>query len=84
MPTETRFARRADWIWRARGLSQPGFANTAPPAEGEANRFVYFRRVFELAEVPASAPVWASADGRYELYVNGRRVDRGPARSNPT
>ncbi len=83
MQTETRFDRRADWIWRARGLSQPGFANTAPPAEGEANRFVYFRRVFDLAEVPAAALVWASADGRYQLFVNGHRVGRGPARSNP-
>ena len=83
MQTDTRFARRADWIWRARGLSQPGFANTAPPAEGEANRFVYFRRTFDLAEVPAAAQVWASADGRYQLFVNGHRVGRGPARSNP-
>jgi hypothetical protein len=83
MQTDTRFARRADWVWRARGLSQPGFANTAPPAEGEANRFVYFRRTFDLAEFPAAAQVWASADGRYQLFVNGQRVGRGPARSNP-
>ena len=64
MPTRNTFARRADWIWRARGLSKLAFANTAPPAADEANRFVYFRRVFDLAATPARAEVFASADGR--------------------
>ena len=39
----------------------------------------YFRKVFDLASVPGEFIVHGSADNRYELYVNGRRVTLGPA-----
>jgi alpha-L-rhamnosidase len=42
-----------------------------------------FRRTFELAEVPPTAPARLTADSRYVLWVNGQEVGRGPARSQP-
>ena len=74
---------RARWIWSAgpRIRTSGGFANSLDP-EG-FDRFVLFRRTFELADVPSSAPVRVTADSRYVLYVNGREVSRGPVRSNP-
>ena len=42
-----------------------------------------FRRVFEVEEVPAQAPLRLSADSRYVLWVNGAEVGRGPIRSQP-
>jgi alpha-L-rhamnosidase len=41
-----------------------------------------FRRTFELASAPARFVVHASADQRYELFVNGERVANGPARGD--
>ena len=45
------------------------------------NLYVYFRRVIELATSPRRAMVRVSADARYTLFVNGRRIHFGPARS---
>jgi alpha-L-rhamnosidase len=42
-----------------------------------------FRRTFEVSEVPGEAPARLTADSRYVLWVNGREVGRGPARSQP-
>jgi len=42
-----------------------------------------FRRVIDLQDVPARAPLRVSADSRYVLWVNGREVGRGPIRSQP-
>ncbi|MEX2246579.1 MAG: family 78 glycoside hydrolase catalytic domain [Dehalococcoidia bacterium] len=70
--------RRGEWIWRDRGVP---FGNV--DAALDQNAYVDFRRTFELAAVPPSAPVRASADGRYLLYVNGVFIGRGPARCEP-
>ena len=40
---------------------------------------LHFRRVFDHAKVPASLPVTVTADNRYILFVNGRRVASGPS-----
>ncbi len=40
----------------------------------------HFRRVLDLTTVPAHVVVHVSADNRYLLHVNGRRVGVGPAR----
>ncbi len=77
------FERRADWVWRQRELGSLPFGTSTPRTAEEANRYVYFRKTFELGELPTQAPVFASADGRYQLYVNGRLVGRGPARCSP-
>lgn len=44
------------------------------------NCFALFRRVFDLASVPAHAPLFITADQSYRLYVNGHFIARGPAR----
>jgi len=50
--------------------------------EPEAYGVDHFRRTFELAAVPVSFPVQVTAENRYELFVNGRRVAAGPARGS--
>ncbi|MCA9925104.1 MAG: family 78 glycoside hydrolase catalytic domain [Anaerolineales bacterium] len=77
------FARRAEWIWRQRGLAPAPFGTANPRLAAEANRYIYFRRSFTIAAGVAAAQVSVSADGRYQLFVNGRFVGRGPARCNP-
>ena len=55
-------------------------------APADASLFDYgvyhFRKTFELEKPPASFVVHASADNRYELFVNGTRVALGPARGD--
>jgi len=43
-----------------------------------------FRRSIELSAVPASLPVYISADNRYKLFVNDSLVSLGPARGDVT
>jgi alpha-L-rhamnosidase len=62
-------------MWTARWIRVPG----APPTEYGV---YHFRRTFELAAKPATFVVHASADNRYQLFVNGRRVAWGPARGD--
>lgn len=73
-----KYNRRAEWVWRPRTL-EPG-ATMEAKARAEANRYVYFRKGFELDGLVARATVDVSADGRYQLFVNGQRIGRGPAR----
>lgn len=40
---------------------------------------LHFRRVLTLDSKPAALPVTVTADNRYILYVNGRRVAAGPS-----
>ena len=42
----------------------------------------HFRRRLKLAARPGRFVVHVSADNRYLLHVNGRRVGAGPARSS--
>ncbi|MGO9602715.1 MAG: alpha-L-rhamnosidase C-terminal domain-containing protein [Candidatus Binataceae bacterium] len=74
----------ARWIWTAdpRPRSAQIFADAIPSRE-TWNRFCYLRKTIDLTVVPASVPARATADSRFILYVNGREVSRGPARSNP-
>ncbi len=60
----------ARWIW-------------LPGERTLANTFVLFRREIELATAPVSARGFVSADSRYRLFVNGRRVQWGPAPCDP-
>lgn len=59
------------WCWTARQLPRPW------------NTYACFRKVVELPGTPGVARVRVSADARYTLYVNGRRVHHGPARCHP-
>lgn len=47
----------------------------------ERNAYVYFRRSFHLPSNPQVASLCVAAVGKYKLFVNGRYVGRGPARS---
>jgi hypothetical protein len=60
----------ARWIW-------------LPCERTLANTFVLFRREIEIAGPLASARGFVSADSRYRLFVNGRRVQFGPAPCDP-
>jgi hypothetical protein len=42
----------------------------------------YFRKNIDIKEKPLSFNVHVSADNRYKLYVNGKIVSMGPARSD--
>lgn len=61
---------QAKWIWPA---------TTAVPAH--PNQFVQFRKNFTLKNVPQHARLAVFADSRYQIYVNGMLVGRGPARA---
>jgi hypothetical protein len=53
---------------------------THPQAEASNQPVIlHFRRAFDLAKAPASLPVTVTADNRYILFVNGRRVASGPS-----
>jgi hypothetical protein len=79
---------RAPFIWSERQPVEPGglfgvFLGSAPHRDDGQNRFQLFRRRFPLPSLPAAATLALFVDGRYQLYVNGIRVGRGPARSDP-
>jgi hypothetical protein len=69
-------------------LSWPAFAG-APTSDGwithpgaaavDGPVVLHFRRSFELAQVPAAMPVTVTADNRFILFVNGRRIASGPS-----
>ena len=59
----------ARWVW---------LDATVAPASS-----VLFRRTFELSAIPATAGGWILVPTRYRLSVNGRRVQSGPALSDP-
>jgi alpha-L-rhamnosidase len=76
---------RGQWIWAERIAIAPG--TTASPIgtldPAAFDRRVLFRRTFDLASVPESAPFRITADSRYVLFVNGVELSRGPVRHGP-
>ncbi|MEZ4737751.1 MAG: hypothetical protein R3E79_62545, partial [Caldilineaceae bacterium] len=80
-PTTKMASRRAEWIWRQRPAPPTGMAARFGPPRSvadEMNRFVYFRKSFTVGEISNTAPLHISADGRYQLFVNGAFLGRGP------
>lgn len=59
------------WCWTRKHLPRPW------------NYYAFFRKIVELPVRPQRALVRVSAQARYTLYVNGKRVHYGPARSYP-
>jgi hypothetical protein len=51
--------------------------------ESGTNRWLLFRREFELPGPADAAQIAITADSRYVLHVNGSLVGRGPARAAP-
>lgn len=73
-PTQT----PPDWTntyWPARWILHP----TAPARQYGV---YHFRKAISLAQKPQRFVVHVSADNRYRLFVNGRAVALGPARSD--
>ena len=64
-------------LWAAKWIDVPG---ASPQGYG----VYHFRKTFQLTNVPDSFNVYVSGDNRYQLYVNGKRVSVGPARSDLT
>ncbi len=61
----------ASWIWY-------------PQRRIKGSTFIFFRKVFDLPAAPTQVlKAWISADSRYQLFVNGTRVQRGPAPFDP-
>ncbi len=63
--------------WHASWITHP----TAPLREPIV---LHFRRMVAFSAVPSSYIVRVSADNRFILYVNGKRVGDGPARGDLT
>ncbi len=63
--------------WKAAWITHP----TAPLREPLV---LHFRRTVDLPSVPGAYTVRVSADNRFILYVNGKRVGDGPARGDLT
>jgi alpha-L-rhamnosidase len=61
--------------WSANWISCPGVSQ-------RAYGVYHFRKTFVLAAAPGRFIVHVSADNRYRLFVNGRPVCFGPARSD--
>src|SRR5712691_5826707 len=61
--------------WTARWIS-------VPDAPAFDYGVYHFRRTFDLPERPARFVVHVTADNRYQLFANGARVARGPARGD--
>lgn len=61
--------------WTAQWISHP----TAPLREPGV---FHFRKVLQLSKQPARFLVHVSADNRFQLFVNGKRVGEGPARGD--
>lgn len=73
------FSGAAKWIWSQEGTHARRASRRADSFETRL-----FRKEFHLEERPASFPAAVSADGRYELALNGRRIGRGPAKGDVT
>lgn len=54
----------------------------APSAESNAPGVYDFRKIVRLDAAPSRCVVHVSADNRFLLYVNGKRVGEGPARGD--
>jgi alpha-L-rhamnosidase len=61
--------------WKAKWIAAPDGSRR------EAGVF-HFRKSFTLDAAPPHFIIHASADQRYQLFVNGRRVGEGPARGD--
>jgi alpha-L-rhamnosidase len=51
--------------------------------EKPTNSFCRFRKSFDIPEIPVKGELRIFADFRYQLFVNGHYVGRGPCRSDP-
>ena len=53
-----------------------------PSANNTVYGVYHFRKTFDLNQVPGKMVIHVSADNRYNLFVNGKRVCYGPAKGD--
>lgn len=81
--------RHAPFIWTPRqeinrDLSFRQLVSKGPGRRDDGvNRWFLFRRRFSLPSAAARASLDITVDGRYQLFMNGKRLGRGPVRSSP-
>lgn len=68
-------ARGEPATWTARWI-------TVPDSSARGYGVYHFRRSFDLPTKPKTFVVHVSGDNRYQLFVNGRSIVRGPARGD--
>jgi alpha-L-rhamnosidase len=79
--TTAPFGGRSSWVWTDYAAYGMG-SWSAPQNTGESSALVsFFRRTFTAPE-SAQLTIHVSADSRYILWCNGRRVGRGPAKGD--
>lgn len=70
LPKVSTRKRKASWIWSdAQGHKQ--------------NVYYYFRKTFDLSERMQDLILFITAVTRYQLFINGSFVGRGPSQSQP-
>jgi alpha-L-rhamnosidase len=78
---------RAPFIWTPRQKINPNGHLAAlqggAKRQEETNRWFLFRRTFEIDGDVSLADISITVDGRYELFVNGHLIGRGPVRCSP-
>ncbi|CAN5496332.1 hypothetical protein BH23ACT9_BH23ACT9_04670 [soil metagenome] len=73
-----------DGLWRGRWIwdREPDEAYWWRPTDG-AGHVVYLRRTVDVERIDLPVPARVTCDSRYELYVNGTLLGRGPVRGEP-
>lgn len=71
------FGQQQPFVSHPSQLDDDAYASWIIPLENEG--VFYFRKSFEMLNMPEEFPVHVSADARYRLYVNGTLVSWGPA-----
>jgi hypothetical protein len=69
---------RGRWIWDHEPVQAYWWRPT-----GGAGHATYLRRAFHVERAGEPVPARVTCDSRYELFVNGERVGRGPIRGEP-
>lgn len=80
--------RRAKFIWTPKQPIDGAagfrvFIGRVERRDEGSNRWFLLRRRFELPAAADEARLSLTVDGRYQLFVNGARVGRGPMRCSP-
>ncbi|MBI1816658.1 MAG: alpha-L-rhamnosidase N-terminal domain-containing protein [Deltaproteobacteria bacterium] len=80
--------RRTPFIWTSKQVIDPlalwrVFFGGPMRRDDGTNRWFLFRRVFELPARADDARLTITVDGRYQIFINGTRVGRGPVRCDP-
>jgi alpha-L-rhamnosidase len=78
---------RAPFIWTSKQpIDALGFLSAMqnkPLRQDGVNRWFLFRRLFDVQDIATDIPLHVTVDGRYQLFINGCFIGRGPVRCDP-